>query len=576
VKTSYYLYLATLAALGAAALAIPGYFEPSLPAPPMSPADYPSPPPFNGRVTVWILAQLHILLAAFVLGVPVFAWIVELAGVVTGEARYDRVAREFMSVATAGYALASFLGGGLTLALVTFYPRVMLHLAGVFGETLWWYAALIAAESALAWLYYSSWERLRRRKTAHLALGLMLNLAGTALMALANSWVTFMMAPSGVGPDGARLGGVWEAMAGPLWNPLNVHRFFSNVTYGGALTAAYAACRFLAARDGAARAHYDWMGCVSFVVAMAGLLPLPFAGYWLTKEIYDFSQQMGVTLMGGAFGWLFVLQAALIGVVFLAANYYLWISLGRAGEGSRFHRFIQPLAAVVAVAFLVWFTPHSLVTTPREAALAGGPGHPLLGPLGLMAAKNTAVNILILATFFSFQLFYRVNLRAAGRGFWARHGAALQTGIYAAAAVNILALGIYSYYTPVSVRVGLSVPQVATAALTIVLCVVIDGLMFRQREPRGGFQWGAMPRQSQYALILIAVTLTWIMGLMGYCRSAIRESWHIYGVLRDASPDAYTPTLAWASWLNTGIVAAFLVLAALMFWAPARRGNRES
>lgn len=570
-KTSYYLYLATLAALGAALLAAPD----ALHAPAAALSGYPAPPPLNGRVTVWILAQLHILLAAFILGVPVFAWIVELAGVATGEARYDRVAREFMSVAIAGYALASLLGGLLTAALLLFYPHVVQRLAGVFGDTLWLYVGLIAAESALAYLYYYSWERLRHCKTLHVALGLTLNLAGTALMALANAWVTFMMAPSGVGPDGARLGGVWEVIAGPLWNPLNVHRFFSNVTYGGALTAAFAAYRFLAARDDDARAHYDWMGYTSFVVAMAGLLPLPFAGYWLTKEIYDFSQQMGVTLMGGVFGWLFVLQAALIGVVFLAANYYLWISLGRASEGGRFHYLIQPLAAVVVAAFLVWFTPHSMVTTAREAALAGGPGHPLLGPLGLMAAKNTAVNILILATFFSFQLFYRVNLRAAGSGFWARHGTPIQAGIYAAAAVNIMALGIYSYVTPVSVRVGLSVPQVATTALAIILCMVIDVLMFRQREGRGQFQWGAMPRRSQYALILIAVTLSWIMGLMGYCRSAIRGSWHIYGVMRDTSPDAYTPTLAWASWLTTGIVAAFLILVALMFRAPGRQGGRK-
>ena len=46
-------------------------------------------------------------------------------------------------------------------------------------------------------------------------------------------------------------------------------------------------------------------------------------------------------------------------------------------------------------------------------------------------------------------------------------------------------------------------------------------------------RWGKIPAISQYVLIFIAVTFTWLMGLMGYVRSGLRQHWHVYGVIRD-------------------------------------------
>ena len=34
-------------------------------------------------------------------------------------------------------------------------------------------------------------------------------------------------------------------------------------------------------------------------------------------------------MMGGIFSWLFIIQAVLIGVLFLSANYYLWLGIER-------------------------------------------------------------------------------------------------------------------------------------------------------------------------------------------------------------------------------------------------------
>jgi cytochrome bd-type quinol oxidase subunit 1 len=132
-------------------------------------------------------------------------------------------------------------------------------------------------------------------------------------MFLANAWLTFMMSPAGVDSAGVFGGDAWAAMHNHLWNPINLHRVIANVAYGGSIVGAYAAYKFLSASSKEEKAHYDWMGYTANFIAISALLPLPFAGYYLAAEIYAYSQQMGITLMGGIFAWLFIIQAVLIG-----------------------------------------------------------------------------------------------------------------------------------------------------------------------------------------------------------------------------------------------------------------------
>ena len=48
--------------------------------------------------------------------------------------------------------------------------------------------------------------------------------------------------------------------------------------------------------------------------------------------------------------------------------------------------------------------------TSGEIDQIGGTNHPVFSPLGVMSAKNTAVNILILTTFLSFLIYWRGSL----------------------------------------------------------------------------------------------------------------------------------------------------------------------
>jgi cytochrome bd-type quinol oxidase subunit 1 len=539
------------------------------PAPKLEAKDYPQVGGFNSRLGVWIIAQLHLFFAAFVLGVPIFVWVIEYIGFKNGDVRYDKMAHEFMKVAMTGFSLAASFGGLLSIMLVVFYPDFMKYLTGIFGKAMIYYGLMFFAESFFLYTYYYGWDAMQGdKKKIHLALGLGLNLSGLVLMLVSNSWASFMMAPSGIAADGTFQGSVWAATAGFLWNPLNLHRFIANIAYGGSLTAAYAAYKYISTNNPEERAHYDWMAYTSFIIAIIGLLPLPFAGYWLTKEVYDYSQQMGITLMGGVFAWLFIIQAVLIGAIFLSANYYLWCSLTRSHGADRYKKLIFPLGLVIIFAFLVWFTPHTLVMTSTELSQIGGAHHSVLGALGVMAAKNSAVNILILATYLSFQIFRRSNLKITGTDYWAKNGTAVQIGLYAAGVGNILWLGIYSYFIPAATRIGLSIPQVTTTAVVIIIATIIDGKIFKKSEELGETKWGSMPVRAQYALFMLAISFTWLMGLMGYCRSAIRQHWHVYTIFRDNSPDAFTPTLPFAAGMVTVICCIFITLVLFMFWMP--------
>jgi cytochrome bd-type quinol oxidase subunit 1 len=385
---------------------------------------------------------------------------------------------------------------------------------------------------------------------------------GTAIMFIANAWLTFMMSPSGISNAGAVLS-VWDAVNNFTWMPINIHRMIANVAFGGSVAAAYAAFKFLQAKTDEERAHYDWMGYVGNFVAISAFLPLPFAGYWLAKEIYAFSQTLGLTMMGGAFSWLFIIQAVLIGNLFLAANYYLWLGMGRVEGEQPLQKYIKYMLVAIALCFMVWATPRSIIATVSEIRAMGGSAHPILGFLGVMSAKNTAVNILILTTFMSFLLYRRTGKVATVS--WARTGHAAQVAIFAVVAAFVIFLGVYGYFVEATVRIGLSVPQVLSVLFAMVAITAIDIFLFRGAR-KTEVRWGRIPAISQYVLIFIAVTFTWLMGLMGYVRSGLRQHWHVYGVIRDHSPDAFTPTLGFATQVVSVTVLLFFLLIGFVFW----------
>jgi len=291
---------------------------------------------------------------------------------------------------------------------------------------------------------------------------------------------------------------------------------------------------------------------------------LPFAGYWLGREIYQYDQSMGITMMGGFMSWLWVIQAFLIAVLFLTGNYYLWVGMERIPGAERFRPYTKWLLAVLVLGAIVWGTPHTMIADSKELAAMGGSHHPFLGALGVMSAKNTAVNLMILTTFLSFLMYRRANRRPVVP--WADTGTRIQGAMFLVAAGIVLFYGIRGYFVEAIVRIGYSVYQVLAVLSCILFVTVIDILMARGAQSLGAIQWGKMPPRSQYALFILAVTFTWLMGLMGFARSGIRQYWHVWQVVEDTSKYAATPALGYAARMISLCVLIFLSLVAFVFW----------
>ncbi|MFQ5962799.1 MAG: hypothetical protein ACE5KZ_00765, partial [Candidatus Scalinduaceae bacterium] len=371
--------------------------------------------------------------------------------------------------------------------------------------------------------------------------------------------------------------------------------------------------------------------------ALAALIPLPFAGYYMGREVYSNSVVMGNNMMGGAFSWTFIVQAILIGFIFLGGNYYLWSGMQRIKGGERYEKYIKYLVIVLIVCFAIWLTPHNLPLSSEEQLSIGGQYHPILKYLGLMSAKNAVVNFIILTTFFCFLLYRRANkgttlpfsrhglsakvvigitgalvavllgwygvitytldpstldLSAEKAKFFKLPGGLLffqiiaitaaivitflnkgklaQIVLFAITATSVvLVLGIYGFVIMTEANPflrNIAVTQVLMVLSCITVNTVIDIYLFKGAEVVGGISWGKMNARSQYALILMCISIVMLIALMGYIRSGLRENWHIYGVMQDTSPWAYTPTMAYMGKVIGACTLIFLGIVTFLFW----------
>jgi cytochrome bd-type quinol oxidase subunit 1 len=601
----------------------------------------------NSRNVIWFVAELHLMFGAFVLGVPMFAVTLEAIAAKTKDPRYDRIAYEFTKLLSGAFSTTAALGGLLAFSLFGLYPRFMGYMSQVFHDVFYVYALIFFGESFTLYLYYYLWHKMEKNKWAHVWLGVLLNVWGIILMGIANTWAGFMMSPVEINKEtGQFMGTVWQAIATPLWHPINVHRLLGNVAFGGFVGGAYAAVRYMGATDPKERAHYDWMGYISNFIGVAGLIPLPFAGYWMGREVYSVSAVMGNNMMGGAFSWTFILQAILVGTLFIMSNYYLWIGMERIPGSERYSKYVKFIEGIILVCFAVWLTPHNLPLNAEEQIQLGGQYHPTFKYLGLMAAKNAVINFIILCTFVTFLLYRRAN-KLDGIPF-SKQGLTPKIVLIGVGAMCLGILGYYGHFLYTASPAVFDLPadrekyfklpayllftQMAMCVIAIALtfmnkgkigqalyfvvgvisitfilgpygfvvmsqanpllrsiaftqwsmmmtCLLlistIDVYLFKGAKEVGQIVWGKMPVRSQYVLILLCIAIVLNIGLMGFIRSGLREDWHIYGVLRDTSEWAFTPTNATMAKMVSACLLVFLGVVSFLFWLTGIDDNAK-
>ena len=512
-------------------------------------------PLIGARSAVWMAAQLHLYLAAFVLGAPIFIVLCEylgapsglrnwryrlpLAGTLavlfllaflfadrtvdriiiviaasllvvivlflrsTGDQRYERLAKETMKVVAIAYSLTALAGAAFGFVLMGFYGAFMQDLFQRFGPVVGMYIVLFFVETLLMYVYWYTWDQLKERKGVHISIGVALNIVGTVMMLLINAVGAYMLTP----PESAEATSLWARVNNDSWSGLNLHRFIANITFGGFVVALFAAFMFLTTRNDEDRAFYDWMGYLGNFIGVATLMALPLAGYILAKELFLYDATIATFMMADKLSTFFVMQGLLVGLLFLGANYYMWMSIRRITGAESYLSYMRPAFAVILVGTVIWVTPQNFLPDLTTPVPEGIGEDAIFIPermafLGLMAAKALAVTAIILVTFLTY-------------------------------------------------------------------------MVYRRAVAQGTIRWGEIPPQAQYALVFIPAVAVYLMGLMGAIRELARQDWHVYTVVRDTTPYWYTPTLGHTSIMVGTVTLVFFALLGFIFWIGFKVGGSD-
>ena len=335
-------------------------------------------PLIGNRTAIWIIAQLHLNFAAFILGAPIFIVISEFLGWRNKDPRYERLAHEMTKVTAVAYSLTALMGGAFILLLIGLYPDFSGFIFPRFF-VLWvmLYPVLFVLETLTLYTYWYSWDALKDRKGLHILIGVLLNIIGTLTMFNQNAIASFMNTP----PENWQTATLWELVNNPTWMPLNLHRLIANVVFGGFITGLVGAYMYLTSKDPEERAFYDWMGFIGNLIGTATFIILIAPGYIYGREIYAYDASLGIYMMSDRLSMFFEMQGILVGLLFLAANYYMWLSIRRVEGGERFALPMKLGFALIFLGNAIWVTPrHFFATMIIEPGMLppgmGGGGFP--------------------------------------------------------------------------------------------------------------------------------------------------------------------------------------------------------
>ncbi len=468
-------------------------------------------PIIGNRTVIWVIAQLHILFASFILGVPLFVIISEFLYMRTKDYKYERLAKDITKVMAIAYSLTALSGGTFAFLLFGLYPDFAYYMINKFAP-LWLilYPGLFTLETILMYLYYYTWEPLKDRKSIHLMIGILLNIAGIATLFNMDAIASYMNTPPRMeNPT------LWDNIDNFTWMPLNFHRLIGNMTFGGYIVGMVGAYMYMWSQTKEDKEYYDWVGYIGNTIGLGAMIPLPIMGYIYANEFYLYDASAGMYMMSDRLSMYFEVQAVLVGFLFVASNYYIWLSMKRIQGAERYMPIVKAGYILVFFGALIWFIPrHYFATMVPEPwmyeHLPGGkaelfkltelPGH--LSFLALMKAKNTAAALICLATLMNY-IVYRLAIK------------------------------------------------------------------------RGAIVWGNIDFKSQYILIFLAFSDIWLMNLMGAVRELCRKYFHVYLTVKDTTPEAYTPTLAYASALTTQITFIFFIVFTFIIWLALKFGQEK-
>ncbi len=539
-------------------------------------------PYIGNRTAVWIVAQLHILFAAFVLGAPIFVVISEWLGYRKQDPRYDRLAREVTKVTVILYSMTALTGGLFIFVLLATYPQFTTWLTNhfflIFALI---YPLLFIAETIVLYLYFYTWDAWKgEKKGRHIALGVLLNIIGTVTLFVIDGPTSFMNSPSKAvaGMSLAQYietASLWEKVYNYTWMPLNLHRLVGNVTFGGFIAGLIAAYMYMGAKSDGERSYYDWMGFVGNLIGVGALLLLPFMGYLLSYELCDYDASICPYMMADQLSMFFEMQGAMVGLIFLASNYYIWLSMKRIEGVERVRMSVLTVAVMVSlplVMTIVWTIfpvpdPLSLaVLIPLVLAPV------ILGKLIPRLGRITLSSRTVIKTGFLMVIIGNA-IWMTPHGFVATQALAPDDGSLSLPSYDLFRV---TAETTIAWADLALMPAKNAAAFTLVFVTVVNYILYNRAIRQGTIVWGKIDFASQFVLIFLAFSAIWTMGLMGAVRSLVRKYFHVYNLLPDFTAESFTPTLAYSAWWITAITLVFFAVVSFAILLTLRTSEAKA
>ena len=531
-----------------------------------APAAPPAEFPFVGnRTGVWIVAQLHLLFAAFILGAPIFAVVSEWLGYKNQDPKYDRLAKEVIKVTVILYSMTALTGGLFIFVLLGTYPDFttwfIKHFFLIFAVI---YPLLFILETFVLYTYFYTWDSMKGSKKArHIALGVLLNIIGTVTLFVIDGPTSFMNTPAKAA-EGLSLvefiqtAGLWDKVANFSWMPLNLHRLVGNVTFGGFIAGLIAAYLYMGAKTDEERSYYDWMGFVGNMIGVGALLLLPFMGYLLAYELCDYDASICPYMMADQLSMFFEMQGAMVGLIFLASNYYIWLSMKRI-QGVEQVRISGLVMIAVILIPVVMGMAWKMYPPPEWQSLIF-----LALLVGLPAILSKLPGLRFTVSAFTMIKVGFLMIVVADAIWMTPHG------FVATQALATEQLELPSWASELALM-----PAKNAAAFTLVFLTIVNYILYNRAIRQGTIIWGKIDFASQYVLIFLAFSAIWTMALMGTVRSLTRKYYHVYNLVPDFTPEAFTPTLAYSAWWITAVTLVFFAVVSFSIIVTLRTGSEQ-
>jgi len=308
---------------------------------------------------------------------------------------------------------------------------------------------------------------------------------------------------------------------------------------------------------------------VGNMIGVGALLLLPFAGYLLAYELCDYDASICPYMMADQLSMFFEMQGAMVGLIFLASNYYIWLSMKRIEglERIRMSAATMLLMITVPVVFMLMWTKWPI---PDIMSLVAPVAYVVVW---LLIAKITPWTV-------SSQTMVKVAflMVIVGNAIWMTPHAFVATQALAPDDGSLsLPHGEVSLgFVTVSWDMLALMPAKNAAAFTLVFVTIVNYILYNRALRQGRIVWGKIDFISQFVLVFLAFSAIWTMGLMGAVRELTRKYFHVFNLQYDFTNESFTPTLSYSSWLITGITVTFYIIVSFAIILTLKTGKEKA